>query len=67
MLVSVRPFDEIAACIDPFLQTAANGDEIAILFAAVIATVSALTILGSVAFEAVVSVRIRSHRISDVK
>ena len=61
MPVSIRAFGEIAACLDAFLQAAADGDEAALLLAAVVEAVSAIAVCCGVAFEAVVPVRVGAH------
>ena len=61
MPVSIRAFGEIAACLDAFLQAAADGDEAAFLLAAVVEAVPAIAVCCSVTFEAVVDVGFFAH------
>ena len=61
MPVSVSAFGEITACLDAFPQAAADRDEAALLFPAVVEAVFAVAVFGGVAFEAVVSVRVGAH------
>ena len=62
MPISIRAFGEIAACVDAFFQAAADGDEAALLLAAIMEAILAIAIFGSVAFKAIVSVRVEAHR-----
>ena len=56
MPISIRAFGEIAACVDAFFQAAADGDEAALLLAAVVEAVPAVAVCCGVAFEAVVDI-----------
>lgn len=56
MPISIRAFGEITACLDTFLQAAADGDEAAFLLAAVVEAVPAVAVCCGVAFEAVVDI-----------
>ena len=59
--ISIRAFGEITACLDTFLQAAADGDESAFLLAAVVEAVFAIVVFCGVAFETVISVRVGAH------
>ena len=61
MPISVSAFGEITACFDPFFQAAADGDEAALLLAAVVEAVFAVAVCRGVALEAVISVRVGAH------
>lgn len=61
MPVTICAFGQVAACFDPFFQAAADGDEAALLLAAVVEAVPAIAVFGGIAFEAVVSVRVGAH------
>lgn len=58
----VCAFGQVAACFDPFFQAAADRDERALLFTAVVETVFAVAVLSGITFKAVVSMRVSIHR-----
>lgn len=62
MPVTICAFGQVAACFDPFFQAAADRNEAALLLAAIMEAILAIAIFGSVAFKAIVSVRVGAHR-----
>ena len=62
MPVTICAFGQVAACFDPFFQAAADRNEAALLLAAIMEAILAIAIFGSVAFKAIVSVRVEAHR-----
>lgn len=62
MPVTICAFGQVAACFDPFFQAAADRNEAALLLAAIMEARLAIAIFVSVAFKAIVSVRVEAHR-----
>jgi len=61
MPVTVRAPRQVASGLDAFFEAAADGDEAAALFTAVMKAIFAVAIGGGVAFELVISAGVWSH------
>ena len=61
MSVTICTFGQIASCLNAFFEAAADGDEAAALFTAVMKAIFTVAIGGGVSFELVKSASISVH------